>query len=157
MIDRSIREREIAFKKRWHQQLNSQIDVDKFKYEMPNIDAGEEKCSHFGCGKSLTLEEKLFGDKCFEHKQENKLTHQINNYISGMITPTTRCEKRCYPNRHDAKKFIKEFNKEGRGDKKLTNSYWCQACQAYHVTSTEKKKSRSYTRKSNRKKLKNKK
>lgn len=115
-----------------------------------------ECCKLFGCGKKLTPQEKLFGNVCFDHKVKTKLTHEINCYISGMITPINpeqrRCEKRCFYSRGEIKKFIKEFNKEKRGDRKLTNSYFCEECQAYHATSIPKKKSRFFTRQDNFKK-----
>lgn len=30
-------------------------------------------CSHFGCGKHLTLQESLFGDRCINHQNRIKL------------------------------------------------------------------------------------
>lgn len=51
------------------------------KYDQPDdIKAGlllsegeEEVCSHFGCGKKLTLHERLYGSKCTTHNGEQNI------------------------------------------------------------------------------------
>lgn len=57
-----------------------------------------------------------------------------------------KCTKRCYRNRHDAKKYIKETNRAACLEFKLTGSYYCDMCKAYHVTSMPKQKSRDFGR-----------
>lgn len=47
------------------------------------FDFGEQEiCKQFGCGKKLTAQEKLYGDKCVNHGGE-KVLLVINN---GLIT-----------------------------------------------------------------------
>lgn len=132
----------------------SHIDLYEYYFEGQEYDTVEyDVCKHFGCGKKLIPQEKLFSDRCFEHNRESKLTHGINCYISGMIMPIDssqqRCAKSCHYTKAQAKKFMKEFNKGKRGERKLTNIYFCESCQAYHTTSMPQKKSRALTRKNN--------
>jgi hypothetical protein len=59
------------------------------------------------------------------------------------------CNKKCFATRKEAKKFLKEANKVKRLAKELTNVYWCEGCNSFHVTSQDKERSREYTRKLN--------
>jgi hypothetical protein len=56
-----------------------------------------------------------------------------------------RCGKVCYTSRKEAKEIIKRVNH--RGKFKVTNAYFCDQCDHWHVTSMEKDKSREIGRK----------
>lgn len=50
--------------KRFWRHGTSEVDIYHFKFdENPE----PEICSHFGCGRKLSLREKLFGNKCINH------------------------------------------------------------------------------------------
>lgn len=59
-----------------------------------------------------------------------------------------KCYKKCFYTRQAAKKAKKIVNKVGIAGKVITNIYFCFACQAYHLTSMEQKKSRALNKKS---------
>lgn len=42
-------------------------------------------CSHFGCGRKLTIEQQLYGNKCPEHQPKEVVSRTDNiNYIKGL-------------------------------------------------------------------------
>jgi hypothetical protein len=60
------------------------------------------------------------------------------------------CHKQIYASRHDAKKSMAMLNRKfkNRGKKdKLNDVYFCDECQAWHITSMNKEQSRNITRK----------
>lgn len=58
-----------------------------------------------------------------------------------------KCMKIVYRTRGEAKKALKELNKQGPNvTKKLTDVYYCEKCSCYHLTSMNKKKSRFFKR-----------
>jgi hypothetical protein len=56
------------------------------------------------------------------------------------------CKKKCYVSKKEAKKALKAINKKKRFENKMTNSYFCIPCNAFHLTSMPKESSRNYTR-----------
>jgi ribosomal protein L20 len=65
------------------------------------------------------------------------------------MTFKPKCGKFVYRDRAEAKKALKELNKQGPNiSKKLTDVYYCEFCSAYHLTSMNKKKSRYLKRSS---------
>ena len=44
-------------------------------------------CTKFGCGRTLTIEEQLYGDKCISHSGEHKITNidLINLFLDHEI------------------------------------------------------------------------
>lgn len=61
---------------------------------------------------------------------------------SGVDAP--KCSKQCYISRKEAKKSMKNINKTKHHG--LTNSYFCEECQSWHLTSIGKQRSRDWTR-----------
>ena len=57
---------------------NADIDLRKFFGEWSKDYIPEpEICSHFSCGRTLTPQEKLFGDKCINHNHKPKAMSEI--------------------------------------------------------------------------------
>ena len=57
------------------------------------------------------------------------------------------CNKKSYKSRKIAKREMKRLNKNKALKKKLTNVYFCEEHNAYHLTSMPKKQSRNISRK----------
>ncbi len=55
-----------------YQEKNSKIDLDKFKFDREPDEDLRNICTHFGCGKELTQQEQLFGNKCIKHSKDDK-------------------------------------------------------------------------------------
>lgn len=55
-----------------------------------------------------------------------------------------KCMKTCYRSRKDAKRVMKYLNRTKHHE--MTDAYYCEKCQAYHLTSMPKQKSRDFSR-----------
>lgn len=62
------------------------------------------------------------------------------------------CEKIKYTSRKKGKAAIKTYNKINRKGAKLTDTYFCEECQHWVLTSQAKQSSRDYRRHLNNKK-----
>ena len=56
------------------------------------------------------------------------------------------CKKKPFQNRKKAKAVLKEIKKKKSSKRTEQAYYYCEECQAYHLTSMSKKKSRKLTR-----------
>jgi len=56
------------------------------------------------------------------------------------------CGKKCYKSKSIAKKQIKLLNKTSKSDKKYTESYYCEECSNWHITSFNKERGRKINR-----------
>lgn len=72
------------------------IDRYQFLAEVINndeeyFDFGEQEiCRQFGCGKKLTREEKLFGDKCIAHNGEKLILVNKSEVINIFLLFTSK-------------------------------------------------------------------
>jgi len=58
-------------------------DTEKAIEEMFKDGTDRPYCRHFGCGRRLTLQESLYGDKCIKHSGEYNQT--ISKPVSGHL------------------------------------------------------------------------
>lgn len=60
------------------------------------------------------------------------------------MTDETKCFKKCFETKADAKKYLKEKNKTIHMG--FTNVYFCDQCKSYHLTTMKKEQSRNLGR-----------
>lgn len=56
--------------------LKSDILAHIEKHQFEGENKVEYICKFFGCGRKLTIQEKLFGDKCFKHSLTKKQKYE---------------------------------------------------------------------------------
>ena len=60
------------------------------------------------------------------------------------MKPRLTCKKKTYSSRKKAKKARRQMRLQKGW--KMTNIYYCEECQGYHMTSMDKRKSRAISR-----------
>lgn len=62
---------------------NAKIEHGPYEQEFWDTEEENHICKHFQCSKTLTHEERLYGDFCISHQSKPSLTQLIDRTLKG--------------------------------------------------------------------------